>query len=96
MIIATRKGNTPLNLGVAVAHEFARAEVLDGFKDWKYLHTPDALNSRIKEGWTKTRPTLEQGNEILKIVDEGLRQGGIGIGSTVGYMRDGVSSREIF
>ncbi|SCY69753.1 amidohydrolase family protein [Desulfoluna spongiiphila] len=90
------EGNAPLNIGVAVAHEFARAEVLDGFKKWKYLHTPDAVQSRVKEGWSKTRPTLAQGNEILKIVDEGLRQGGIGIGSTVGYMRDGVSSREIF
>lgn len=90
------EGNTPLNIGVAVAHEFARAEVLDGFTDWKHLHTPDAVNSRVKQGWSKTRPTLEQGNEILKIIDEGLRQGGIGIGSTVGYMRDGVSSREIF
>ena len=89
-------GNTPINLGISVSHEFARAEVLDGYKDWKYFHTPDAINSRIKQGWSMTRPTLEQGNEILKIVDEGLRQGGIGIGSTVGYMRDGVSSREIF
>ena len=90
------EGNTPINLGVAVAHEFARAEVLDGFTDWKYLHTPDAVLSRVKQGWSVTRPTLEQGNEILSIIDEGLRQGAIGIGSTVGYMRDGVSSREIF
>ena len=91
-----REGNSPINFGVAVAHEFARAAVLDGFNDWKYLYTPDALRSRAKgEGWSKTRPTLEQGNQILKIMDEGLRQGGIGIGSTVGYMRAGVSSREI-
>lgn len=90
------EGNTPLNLGVSVSHEFARAEVLDGFKDWKYLHTPDAMASRVKQGWSETRPTLAQGNEILAIIDEGLRQGAIGIGSTVGYMRDGVSSREIF
>lgn len=90
------EGNTSLNYGVAVAHEFARAAVLDGFKDWKYLNTPDALNSRKNEGWTKTRPSLEQGNKILSLIDEGLRQGGIGIGSTVGYMREGVSSREIF
>ena len=89
-------GNTPQNYGVAVAHEFARAAVLDGFNDWKYLNTPDAINSRKNEGWTKTRPTLDQGNEILSMIDEGLRQGGIGIGSTVGYMREGVSSREIF
>jgi hypothetical protein len=92
-----REGNAPLNFGAAVAHEFARAEVLDGFKDWKYLYSPDAGQSRLtKEGWSKTRPTLEQGNQILALIDEGLQQGGLGIGSTVGYMRAGVSAREIF
>ena len=91
------EGNTPVNYGVAVAHEFARAEVLDGFTDWKYLYSPDAGQSRLtKEGWSKTRPTLEQGNQILSLIDEGLAQGGLGIGSTVGYMRAGVSAREIF
>lgn len=91
------EGKTPLNYGVAVCHEFARAEVIDGFKDWKYLYSPDAGESRsTKEGWSKTRPTLEQGNQILSLIDEGLAQGGLGIGSTVGYMRAGVSAREIF
>ena len=32
-----REGKAPINFGVAVAHEFARAAVLDGFKDWKYF-----------------------------------------------------------
>jgi len=91
-----REGNASLNFGVSVGHEFARAEVLDGFKDWKYLYTPDAITSRVKQGWSKTRPTLEQGNQILAAIDEGLQQGGLGIGSTVGYMREGVSAREIF
>jgi cytosine/adenosine deaminase-related metal-dependent hydrolase len=91
------EGNTPVNYGLAVAHEFARAEVLDGFKDWKYLYTPDAGQTRAtKDGWSMTRPTLEQGNQILALIDEGLQQGGLGIGSTVGYMRAGVSAREIF
>ena len=90
------EGNTPINYGVAVAHEFARASVLDGFNDWKYINTPDALSSRKNKGWSATRPTLDQGNKILSQIDEGLRQGGIGIGSTVGYMREGVSAREIF
>lgn len=90
------EGKSPINYGVAVSHEFARAAVLDGFKDWKYINTPDAIRSRYGSGWTKTRPTLEQGNEILKNLDAGLCQGGIGIGSTVGYMREGVSAREIF
>jgi hypothetical protein len=91
------EGKTPLNYGVAVAHEFARAEVIDGFKDWKYLYTPDAGETRsTKDGWSKTQPDLDQGNQILALIDEGLRQGGLGIGSTVGYMRAGVSAREIF
>ncbi len=91
-----REGKSPINFGISVSQEFARAAVLDGFDDWKYLYTPDALNSRKNDGWSASRPTLEQGNQILKIIDEGLRQGGIGIGSTVGYMREGVSSREIY
>ena len=91
-----REGNAQVNFGAAVAHEFARAEILDGFKDWKYLYTPDAIRSRVKQGWSKTRPTLEQGNQILALIDKGLQQGGLGIGSTVGYMREGVSAREIF
>src|SRR5210317_416561 len=92
-----REGKAPVNFGVAVAHEFARAEVLDGFKDWKHFYSPDGVQSRLtKQGWSKTRPNLEQGNQILSLIDEGLQQGGLGIGSTVGYMREGVSAREIF
>src|SRR5210317_1444503 len=46
-----REGKALVNFGVAVAHEFARAEVLDGFKDWKYLYSPNAGQSRLtKEG----------------------------------------------
>ncbi len=93
---AAREGNAPINFGVSSSHEFARASVLDGFEDWKFFNTPDALASRVKQGWSKTRPTLEQGNQILSELDEGLRMGAIGVGSTLGYMREGVSAREIF
>ncbi|WP_340112721.1 amidohydrolase family protein [Maribellus mangrovi] len=92
-----REGKSPVNFGISVAHEFARATVLDGFTEWKHYNTPDGFVSRAQaQGWSKTRPTLEQGNQILANIDEGLRQGALGIGSTVGYMREGVSSREIF
>ena len=91
----TREGKAPINFGVSSSHEFARAAVLDGFTDWEFFNTPDLLKSRVKQGWSKTRPTLEQGNAILSQMDEGLRTGAIGVGSTTGYMRDGVSAREI-
>ena len=55
-----------------------------------------ALETRTKTGWSVTRPTLEQGNAILEEIDKGLQAGAPGIGSTVGYMREGVSSREMY
>ncbi len=90
-----REGRNQVNYGQAVAHELARAEVLDGFKDGQ--DTRSAANSRAAgNGWCCRQPNLEEGNRILQLLDEGLQAGGLGIGSTVGYMRDGVSAREFF
>jgi len=90
-----RKGNAQVNYGQTVAHEFARAEVLDGFKGAEDV--PSALKSRGGgTGWSSKHPSLEEGNRILELLDEGLQAGGLGIGSTVGYMRAGVSAREFF
>ena len=89
-----REGKTQANFGAASAHEFARSLILDGATA---RDTPEGFKSRAAgTGWSSTRPTLEEGNKILQVVDEGLRAGGLGIGSTLGYMRDGVSAREVF
>ncbi len=89
-----REGKNQVNYGQAVAHEFARAAVLDGFKGAQ--DTRSAVESRKSDGWCCRRPNLEEGNRILQLLDEGLQAGGLGIGSTLGYMRDGVSTREFF
>ena len=89
-----REGKNQVNYGQAVAHEFARAEVLDGFKGAQDLYS--AIESRKGDGWCCRKPTLEEGNQILQLLDEGLQAGGLGLGSTLGYMRDGVSAREFF
>ena len=93
-----REGVTQANYGCAVSHEFARAMVIDGSDGADYLSQGPvaALTTRAKTGWSATRPTLEQGNAILEEIDKGLQAGAPGIGSTVGYMREGVSSREMF
>jgi len=89
-----REGKTQMNFGAASSHEFARSLVLDGAKG---IDTPDAAKTRaVGNGWSSRKPTLEEGNKILQVLDEGLRAGGLGIGSTLGYMRDGVSAREAF
>ncbi len=89
-----REGKNQVNYGQAVGHEFARAAVLDGFEGAQDVRT--AVESRKGDGWCCQRPTLEEGNRILQLLDEGLQAGGLGIGSTLGYMRDGVSTREFF
>jgi hypothetical protein len=89
-----REGKWPVNFGAASAHEFARSLVLDGYE---CIDTSDATNSRkAGTGWSSKKPNLDEGNKILKVIDEGLAAGAIGCGSTLGYMRDGVSAREFF
>lgn len=93
-----RAGITQANYGCASSHEQARAIILDGFDDKEVLlHGPAAaLETRKASGWSLTEADNDSGNEILKIIDKGLQDGALGIGSTLGYMRDGVTSREMF
>ena len=90
---AVREGKSLANFGTASSHEAARAAVLDG-KGPKEVQ--DFLTSRSKSGWSLQKVDLAQGNRILQEMDEGLQAGSIGVGSTLGYMRDGVSAREAF
>lgn len=84
---AMREGTTQINYGCASSHEMARAFVLDGITT---IDCPEALNHRgsDKTGWALTRPDIDQGNEILRVIDEGLAAGAIAMGSTLGYMRE--------
>ena len=75
-----------MNYGQAVRHEFVRTIVHDGLD----LRRPDrcnvdVFNSRATAakddgigGWSVTKSSLEQINQITKILDENLRQGAIG------------------
>lgn len=99
---AKRKGNLQANYGTVVGQEFARMRVHDGLK----LEGPDismpnffALRAQAAEdgvnGWSVTPSTTEQMNEITKTLDEGLREGAIGVGSTIGYAQYGITTYEM-
>ncbi|MCG8453821.1 MAG: hypothetical protein MI717_11640 [Spirochaetales bacterium] len=91
---ASREGQMPLNLGVTTSHELARSLVLDGAEG---IDVTEAQNTRSAGNlWSVQRPSLEEANQILSVLDEGLREGALGVGSTLGYMRTGVSAREMF
>lgn len=100
---ASKDGNWPMNYGTLVSQELIRMIVHDGL----VINGPmDAVNALSEgrgfaakdgiEGWSVTQSNLEQMNRITALLDEGLRQGALGMGSTVGYMTKGMSTYEMF
>lgn len=47
-------------------------------------------------GWSLSRSNIAQMNQIMKIIDDGLQAGAIGIGAPVAYMQRGITSYELF
>lgn len=99
---ASKAGRWPMNYGTAVSHEGARMVVHDRLKMKGPIDASKAAYYRGQaakdgvSGWSATRSNLKQMNRIVKILDEGLRQGALGVASTVGYMRSGVTTYEMF
>jgi hypothetical protein len=91
-------GKSQTNYGASAGLQGAREMVLNP----KYKTIDGATINDVELGkqtsfdmaWSKTVATDEQVEQILSLVDEGLRQGGLGIGYTPGYMVFGVSSQE--
>ena len=53
-------------------------------------------NSDGVAGWSVTKSSLEQMNQIMQILDEDLRQGALGVGVGAAYMARGMTSYELF
>lgn len=100
---AEREGRTQANFGTVIGQEFARMRVHDGLTlegpnvtmPYFFDYRTEAANDGV-DGWSVTRSDVDQINEITKILDEGLRQGAIGVGSTIGYAREGIITYEMF
>jgi len=57
------------------------------------------INASAKDGvqgWSLTRSDLKQMNQVMQIMDEGLREGALGIGVGAAYMAPGLTSYEQF
>jgi hypothetical protein len=100
---AAREGKRQANCGTTVSQEFARMRVHDRLE----LQGPDIsmpyffdIRSQAAEdgvaGWSVTRSSVEQLNTISQTMDEGLREGALGVGSTIGYAREGITTYEMF
>ncbi|MEB3322110.1 MAG: amidohydrolase family protein [Synechococcaceae cyanobacterium] len=90
-------GRSQVNYGTASGHEFARTKVMQNLPDEDLLDAPYSVVKGRGSGtkWFEKVATLQEGNKMLAIIDEGLRQGALGVASTVGYM-PGATAREMF
>ncbi|WP_119969383.1 amidohydrolase family protein [Shewanella japonica] len=91
------ENNSQVNYGTGSGHEFARTKVMQNLPDEGLL---DASWSVVKgrssgTAWFEKVANLDEGNRMLTIIDEGLRQGALGVASTVGYM-PGATAREMY
>jgi hypothetical protein len=107
---ASNAGKTIMNYGTTVGHAFARLLVHDAkemaSQDQVDMEGPldmpelmpliNAAGQDGVPGWSVTRSNLEETNRIMEMLDKGLRDGALGVGSTVGYMRTGVTTYELF
>jgi N-acyl-D-amino-acid deacylase len=96
------KDNSFVNYGVGVGHEEVRRVVLDGLTAEQ---TSDPTNILVARGlaqedghasWALDIPTPDQHQEILRMYDQGMRDGAIAVATTVGYMGYGVPTYEVF
>jgi cytosine/adenosine deaminase-related metal-dependent hydrolase len=94
---AMHEGRSPVNYGTASGHEFARNKVTEGTADEDLLDAPYSVVRARAAGtkWSDETLDLDKGNAMLSLMDEGLRQGAVGVASTVGYM-PGATAREMF
>jgi len=106
---ADHEGKTQANYGMVVLATLARLTVLDGPEiaaqgndmGGLFAHVVGAAAMKAqkegrKPGWTATLPNKEEMTQIMAYVDEGLRQGALGVGVPVGYMTTGVTQYELY
>lgn len=97
-----KENNWPVNYGTVVSHEMARMMVHDGLVFDGPVDATKGFKNRAlagedgTNGWSVTISDLDQLNQITAILDNGLQEGAIGIGSTVGYAAVGTSTYELF
>jgi hypothetical protein len=100
---ADKEGKWQANFGTVAAHEYHRMRVLDKMPlpdpvdVWKLseLRAQSYKENDIPD-WAETASNLEQLNAILQGLDDELRDGALGVGSTMGYMPKGVTTFEMW
>ncbi len=95
----TLEGRSQANYGATVSTIGIREKVFNpkydsttgNFVSDMYITSEQSF---VDMKWSATVPTADQIKQINQMVEEGLKQGALGVGVPVGYMIDGVTSQE--
>ncbi len=87
------KGGAQLNYGASVGHFAIRIKVIDGV-DQPYIFTGHKPAAFVGDAWTKTA-TMKQIEQMRDLLNQGIDQGGLGIGVLLDYMTGAVSDEEL-
>jgi dihydroorotase-like cyclic amidohydrolase len=81
------EGKAPINYGSGVSHAFARLQVLDGLDAGGRSIYEGAIEKAFHDGqqWKSKLFDPKDGPTIMAAVEEGLKQGGLGISFPLGY-----------
>jgi len=101
---ASKRGQWPLNCGTTISQEGVRMPVHDPGAEIEGPQEATTILGSLQNvvaadgvpGWSMTRSTVEQMNTITAMLDEGLRQGALGVASTVAYIHNGLTTYEQF
>ncbi|MFB5598598.1 MAG: amidohydrolase family protein [Nitrososphaeraceae archaeon] len=94
-----KENRSKMNYMTTVGHGFARLKVLDNTTSQDIRTAFEAVGliaAKNQSHWSTKISTPKELDTILAILDKGLREGAVGIGSPVGYMTEGVNAREMF
>lgn len=87
------EGRSQSNYGASVAHFAIRDNV---FSDITYATGNLFLETwRSKDQWAVHKASPEESKKILEKIEQGLKQGALGVGTPIGYATDALSSEEV-
>ncbi|MDE0747989.1 MAG: amidohydrolase family protein [Porticoccaceae bacterium] len=87
------KNGAQLNYGASVAHFAVRSKVMEGIRTEYILGSTDPLHMNGKS-WT-TPASSEQIETMRVMINQGIDQGGLGIGVLLDYLTSAVSADEL-
>lgn len=94
--LESRRNRSPIHYGAASGHLAARINLMTGLEVGNPVYlSSDDRSAAQNDDYADATLSAEQLEELVRSIDEGIREGGLGIGSGITYM-PGASHEEIY